>query len=58
MLFRSVDELLIYLAPQMLGAGRGMAHLGPWDRLDQALGFQWVESQRVGPDLRLIARKV
>jgi diaminohydroxyphosphoribosylaminopyrimidine deaminase/5-amino-6-(5-phosphoribosylamino)uracil reductase len=53
-----VDELLIYLAPKMLGAGRGMAHLGPWDRLDQALGFQWVESQLVGPDLRLIARKV
>ena len=53
-----VDELLIYLAPQMLGAGRGMAHLGPWDRLDQALGFQWIESQLVGPDLRLIARKV
>jgi diaminohydroxyphosphoribosylaminopyrimidine deaminase/5-amino-6-(5-phosphoribosylamino)uracil reductase len=52
-----VNELLIYMAPKMLGSGRGMAQLGPWDRLDQALGFQWTDCQRVGNDLRLIARK-
>jgi diaminohydroxyphosphoribosylaminopyrimidine deaminase/5-amino-6-(5-phosphoribosylamino)uracil reductase len=53
-----VDELLIYLAPKMLGSGHGMAQLGPWDRLEDALGFQWLDSQLVGDDLRLIARKV
>ncbi len=52
-----VDELLIYLAPKMLGQGRGMAQFGPLSSLDQALGFQWVSCERVGADLRLLARR-
>jgi diaminohydroxyphosphoribosylaminopyrimidine deaminase / 5-amino-6-(5-phosphoribosylamino)uracil reductase len=52
-----VDELLIYLAPKMLGMGQGMARLGPWDDLQQALGFRWVQCEVVGSDLRLIARR-
>ncbi len=52
-----VDELLLYLAPKMLGAGRGMAQLGPLQQLDQALGFEWGEVTRFGPDLRLLARR-
>jgi diaminohydroxyphosphoribosylaminopyrimidine deaminase/5-amino-6-(5-phosphoribosylamino)uracil reductase len=53
-----VDELLIYLAPKLLGMGRGMAAMGPLSALDEALGFQWTASERVGADLRLLARRV
>ena len=53
-----VDELLIYLAPRLLGPGRGMALLPSLDRLDRALGFQWQSAEPVGSDLRLIARRV
>jgi diaminohydroxyphosphoribosylaminopyrimidine deaminase/5-amino-6-(5-phosphoribosylamino)uracil reductase len=52
-----VDELLIYLAPKMLGAGQGMARLGPFENLQQALGFRWTQCTPVGDDLRLMARR-
>lgn len=52
-----VDELLIYLAPKMLGQGRGMSQLGPYEHLDQAHGFEWLDHAKVGSDLRLIARR-
>jgi diaminohydroxyphosphoribosylaminopyrimidine deaminase / 5-amino-6-(5-phosphoribosylamino)uracil reductase len=52
-----VDELLIYLAPKMLGSGRGMAELGVLQRLEDALGFEWMACDRVGADLRLRARR-
>ncbi len=53
-----VDELLIYLAPKLLGTGRGMAQLPALAKLDQALGFEWQSAEPVGSDLRLIARRV
>ncbi len=51
-----VDELLIYLAPKMLGPGRGMAQLPALTELSQGLGFHWVECTPIGDDLRLRAR--
>jgi diaminohydroxyphosphoribosylaminopyrimidine deaminase / 5-amino-6-(5-phosphoribosylamino)uracil reductase len=48
-----VDECLLYLAPCMLGAGSGMAHLGPLTELDQGVGMEWHDIQRLGPDLRV-----
>ncbi len=51
-----VDELLIYLAPKMLGQGQGMAHLGAFTDLAQAAQFEFVSCDRVGDDLRLLAR--
>jgi len=51
-----VDELLIYLAPKLVGEGRGMAHFGPLTDLSQAVAFEFLSSDRVGPDLRLLAR--
>lgn len=50
-----VDELLVYLAPKLLGPGRGMAALPGLDRLDQALGLRFGPAQAVGDDLRLRA---
>ena len=53
-----VDELLVYLAPKLLGQGRGMANIGPFSSLDQALALDFISSAMVGPDLRLLARFV
>ena len=51
-----VDELLAYLAPRLLGAGRGLAALGPFERLEQSLGFRFTDVRVVGDDLRLRLR--
>ncbi len=53
-----VDELLLYLAPQLLGQGcRGIAALGPLEDLGQALHWRFHEVTPVGEDLRLLARQ-
>ena len=51
-----VDELLVYLAPLLLGQGRGMTHLGPFEALGDAIPLTWQETTQVGNDLRLRAR--
>ncbi|EYC50904.1 diaminohydroxyphosphoribosylaminopyrimidine deaminase [Hylemonella gracilis str. Niagara R] len=51
-----VDELLVYLAPKLLGAGRGMARIGPLSTLDDAVALDYRETVTVGPDLRVLAR--
>lgn len=50
------DEWLTYLAPKLLGQGRGMAALPPLESLDQALALQFHALDRIGPDLRILAR--
>lgn len=52
-----VDELLVYLAPTLLGEGRGMAALGLLPDLATAPRFELLESVPVGGDLRLRLRK-
>ncbi len=51
-----VDELLVYLAPKLLGAGREMAAFGPLGTLAEALAFEFTQLDRVGADLRILAR--
>ena len=51
-----VDELLLYLAPLMLGEGAGLAALGPYAQLSEGLALRWQAIDRVGDDLRLLAR--
>ena len=51
-----VDELLVYLAPKLLGPGRGMAAFGPLEDLADALQLEFLECTPVGADLRLRAR--
>jgi diaminohydroxyphosphoribosylaminopyrimidine deaminase/5-amino-6-(5-phosphoribosylamino)uracil reductase len=52
-----VDEMLIYLAPAFLGdSAQGMLDLAPIASLDQRLGVSLRSVERVGEDLRLIAR--
>lgn len=51
-----VDELLLYVAPQLLGdMARGVASLGELTRLDQRLDLAWRDLRQVGCDLRIIA---
>ena len=52
-----VDELVLYLAPQLLGdAARGMADLGELTQLQQRVDLQWQDVRQVGGDLRIVAR--
>ncbi len=51
-----VDELLVYMAPKLLGLGREMAAFGPLQSLDEALPFEFTQVERIGPDLRILAR--
>jgi diaminohydroxyphosphoribosylaminopyrimidine deaminase/5-amino-6-(5-phosphoribosylamino)uracil reductase len=52
-----VDELLLYLAPTLLGPGRDMAAFGPLRALADGFAFAFESAARVGPDLRILARK-
>ena len=51
-----VDELLVYLAPKLVGEGRGMLQWGPLAELSQALPLDFTAVDRVGRDVRLVAR--
>ncbi|HSC62565.1 MAG TPA: bifunctional diaminohydroxyphosphoribosylaminopyrimidine deaminase/5-amino-6-(5-phosphoribosylamino)uracil reductase RibD [Caldimonas sp.] len=51
-----VDELLVYVAPRLLGSGRALAALAPIARLEEAPGFAFTSVERVGTDLRLLLR--
>ena len=51
-----VDELLVYLAPKLLGPGLGMANIGPLSDLAQAQSLEFSSVERVGPDLRVLAQ--
>jgi len=52
-----VDELLMYVAPQLLGdKARGMAQLGELTGLDQRVNLKWQDVRQVGNDLRIIVK--
>jgi diaminohydroxyphosphoribosylaminopyrimidine deaminase/5-amino-6-(5-phosphoribosylamino)uracil reductase len=52
-----VDELLIYMAPKLLGPqGRPLFDLPPLDDLQQAESFAIIESTQIGTDLRIRMR--
>lgn len=52
-----VDELLVYLAPHLLGPGQGMAHLGALQALPQQPGWRFIDTCAIGEDQRLLLRK-
>lgn len=51
-----VDELVLYLAPKMLGMGQDMASFGPLQDLNEARELKFLSTEMVGNDLRLRAR--
>jgi diaminohydroxyphosphoribosylaminopyrimidine deaminase/5-amino-6-(5-phosphoribosylamino)uracil reductase len=50
------DEFLLYLAPMLLGTGRGMVNIGPLTELSQAVPLAFRSTEMIGPDLRVLAR--
>ena len=51
-----VDEFVIYLAPKLIGDGRGMISLGPLDNLAEATQLEFMSCTPIGPDLRIVAK--
>ncbi|MFZ1098942.1 MAG: bifunctional diaminohydroxyphosphoribosylaminopyrimidine deaminase/5-amino-6-(5-phosphoribosylamino)uracil reductase RibD [Steroidobacteraceae bacterium] len=54
---RLADELLLYVAPKLLGPhARPLVNLPPLQTLEEAPGFALVETQQIGTDVRLRLR--
>jgi diaminohydroxyphosphoribosylaminopyrimidine deaminase / 5-amino-6-(5-phosphoribosylamino)uracil reductase len=51
-----VDELLVYLAPMLVGQAQGMVHLPALEDLTQARRLAFREVTQVGEDVRILAR--
>ena len=51
-----VDELLVYLAPKLIGQGAGIADFGPLTELACAVPLRFKHTAMVGPDLRVLAQ--
>ncbi|MCC2972176.1 bifunctional diaminohydroxyphosphoribosylaminopyrimidine deaminase/5-amino-6-(5-phosphoribosylamino)uracil reductase RibD [Massilia sp. IC2-476] len=51
-----VDELLVYLAPSLIGPGQGMFELPPLARLSDKRQLRFHDLARVGDDIRILAR--
>lgn len=53
-----VDELLVYLAPMLIGEAQGMVHLPALADLAHAQRLHFREVTQVGADVRIVARLV
>lgn len=52
-----IDELLVYLAPMVLGPGQGIYALPALTTLDDVQRYEFLEPMQVGADVRLRARR-
>lgn len=51
-----IDELVVYMAPQILGdLARGMAQLGELTSLEQKVALEWQDVRQIGKDIRIVA---
>lgn len=51
-----MDELIVYLAPQLLGdMAKSMVQLGELVSLEQRMNFAWQDVRQIGKDLRIVA---
>ena len=51
-----VDEILLYVAPRLLGPGRGIADFGPLTSLADGLALEFKSVDPIDKDLRIVAR--
>lgn len=51
-----VDELLLYLAPSLLGDAQGLFDLGALECLENKRALSFHDIRQIGPDLRILAR--
>jgi diaminohydroxyphosphoribosylaminopyrimidine deaminase/5-amino-6-(5-phosphoribosylamino)uracil reductase len=52
------DEWLVYLAPKLLGEGRGLANVSPTQDLQLPPAWAWREATLVNDNVRLLARRI
>ncbi len=52
-----VDQLLMYVAPKILGHGRGVADIAALSGLDAVQPFEFTDLRLLGQDARLLARQ-
>lgn len=52
-----VDEYILYVAPKIIGNGRNFANFGPIDSLNSSIPLDFISMEKLGTDIRLIARK-
>jgi diaminohydroxyphosphoribosylaminopyrimidine deaminase/5-amino-6-(5-phosphoribosylamino)uracil reductase len=54
-----VDELIVYLAPHLMGsAARGLFRLPGLERMQDRISLEWLDVRQVGSELRITARPV
>jgi diaminohydroxyphosphoribosylaminopyrimidine deaminase/5-amino-6-(5-phosphoribosylamino)uracil reductase len=54
-----VDELVLYLAPHLMGdAARGLLSLPGLEKMQDRIELEWMDVRQVGTDLRITARPV
>lgn len=51
-----VDELLLYQSAKLMGAGQGIANLGTFEKLADTPKLRYHSIDRIGDDLRILAR--
>jgi diaminohydroxyphosphoribosylaminopyrimidine deaminase/5-amino-6-(5-phosphoribosylamino)uracil reductase len=52
-----IDELIVYLAPHLMGdAARGLFHLPGLDKMADRFTLEFTDLRRVGPDIRITAK--
>lgn len=51
-----VDELLLYLAPALIGDAQGLFDLQALESMDELRRLSFHEIKQIGPDLRILAR--
>ncbi|MBA4212495.1 MAG: bifunctional diaminohydroxyphosphoribosylaminopyrimidine deaminase/5-amino-6-(5-phosphoribosylamino)uracil reductase RibD [Polaromonas sp.] len=51
-----VDEMVVYLAPKLLGQGAGLSNFGPLQQLQEGVALHFSSVEHVGEDLRIVAR--
>ncbi|WP_071057816.1 bifunctional diaminohydroxyphosphoribosylaminopyrimidine deaminase/5-amino-6-(5-phosphoribosylamino)uracil reductase RibD [Pelistega sp. MC2] len=52
-----IDELLVYMAPKIIGPGQEMFALNALSQLDGLTPLTWVDTQLIGTDIRLRLRQ-
>lgn len=50
-----VNELIIYLAPKLLGCGRSIASIGPFSELSESIKLKYKSVTQIGQDIRIQA---
>jgi diaminohydroxyphosphoribosylaminopyrimidine deaminase/5-amino-6-(5-phosphoribosylamino)uracil reductase len=50
-----VDEVVLYIAPRLLGQGSGLSSFGPLTELVQGIDMDFAAPSLIGPDVRLQA---